>query len=322
MYRRSSYASVAAGTASTYPPSFYPPARSGSLTQPENPESGDSTPPYSQTRQASPGIAMDVGVKIGHQQLGNAQGDGYDEPEIHRGPQFFVPSYLRHSRYIERLEIAHEAQQQILRESRQSHRHSGLGGSRNTSSSNLQSRRHSASQGNRAPVQDVIERLPPITPDGPRLLPSRWNESDRCSGLELLADGSEVRFTGVSKTPDDAAAVRSDHPMPREAGIYYFEITILSRGKEGLIGVGFSGHKPNLNRLPGWESESWGYHGDDGFSFACSASGGKHYGPKFSSLDVIGCGVNFRTGTAFFTKNGIFLGMSTHLFRLSPLTLP
>lgn len=74
-----------------------------------------------------------------------------------------------------------------------------------------------------------------------------------------------------------------------------------------LIGIGFSGPKVNLNRLPGWESESWAYHGDDGFSFACTASG-KHYGPKFSTMDVIGCGVNFRTNTAFFTKNGNYLG--------------
>ena len=76
-----------------------------------------------------------------------------------------------------------------------------------------------------------------------------------------------------------------------------------------LIGIGFSGPKVPLNRLPGWEPESWAYHGDDGFSFCCTASG-KSYGPKFSSLDVIGCGVNFRTGCAFFTKNGVHLGMS------------
>jgi hypothetical protein len=39
-----------------------------------------------------------------------------------------------------------------------------------------------------------------------------------------------------------------------------------------------------------------------------STSPGKLYGPKYSSGDVIGCGVNFRTGCAFFTKNGNHLG--------------
>lgn len=63
-----------------------------------------------------------------------------------------------------------------------------------------------------------------------------------------------------------------------------------------------------MNRAPGWEPESWGYHGDDGHCFA-SQNVGKHYGPTFSTGDVIGCGVNFRTGTAFFTKNGHYLSM-------------
>jgi Ran-binding protein 9/10 len=74
-----------------------------------------------------------------------------------------------------------------------------------------------------------------------------------------------------------------------------------------MIGIGFCGPKVVLNRIPGWEPESWAYHGDDGSSF-CNQTSGKSYGPKFSTMDVIGCGVNFRTGCAFFTKNGVNLG--------------
>jgi hypothetical protein len=65
-----------------------------------------------------------------------------------------------------------------------------------------------------------------------------------------------------------------------------------------------------LTRLPGWEPDSWAYHGDDGHSFCCQSSG-KHYGPPFTAGDIIGCGVNFRTGSAFFTKNGDHLGLYT-----------
>ena len=74
-----------------------------------------------------------------------------------------------------------------------------------------------------------------------------------------------------------------------------------------MIGVGFSGSKASLEKLPGWEPESWAYHGDDGKSFCCQHTG-KSYGPTFTVGDIIGCGINFKSGTAFFTKNGLFLG--------------
>jgi hypothetical protein len=76
-----------------------------------------------------------------------------------------------------------------------------------------------------------------------------------------------------------------------------------------LIGIGFCTEKVSLNKLPGWELESWGYHGDDGNIFCCQGTR-KSYGPKFNTDDIIGCGVNFRNNTAFFTRNGHFLGVA------------
>jgi hypothetical protein len=79
-----------------------------------------------------------------------------------------------------------------------------------------------------------------------------------------------------------------------------------------MIGVGFSSPKASVERLPGWEQESWAYHGDDGKSFFGENQGqGRPYGPTFTVNDTIGCGVNFSTGCAFFTKNGVFLGMTS-----------
>lgn len=37
-----------------------------------------------------------------------------------------------------------------------------------------------------------------------------------------------------------------------------------------------------LDRLPGWELNSWGYHGDDGSAFAGEREG-EPFGPKFTS---------------------------------------
>jgi hypothetical protein len=108
-----------------------------------------------------------------------------------------------------------------------------------------------------------------------------------------------------------------------------------------------------LSRLPGWEKNSWGYHGDDWFSFSAEKNG-TPYGPKFGSAslspslspslscaqtynlklggsnmnsflklagDVVGCGVDFSQNRAFYTKDGAFLGCVPSLPPFSPTYL-
>lgn len=79
------------------------------------------------------------------------------------------------------------------------------------------------------------------------------------------------------------------------------------------IAVGFCTKTAQLSRSIGWEPESWAYHGDDGRCFTAQNTG-RHFGPTYNQGDVIGCGVNFRDNTAFFTRNGIKIGM----FSLGP----
>ena len=67
------------------------------------------------------------------------------------------------------------------------------------------------------------------------------------------------------------------------------------------MGIGLSAQGVNMNRLPGWDKHSYGYHGDDGHSF-CSSGSGQPYGPTFTTNDVIGCGVNLIENTCFYTK--------------------
>lgn len=41
---------------------------------------------------------------------------------------------------------------------------------------------------------------------------------------------------GPPKVSDtDAAAVRADKPMPPQCGLFYYEVAILSKGKEGYV---------------------------------------------------------------------------------------
>jgi hypothetical protein len=69
--------------------------------------------------------------------------------------------------------------------------------------------------------------------------------------------------------------------------------------------------------MPGWDSFSFGYHGDDGGIFHASGGMVKHFGPSFGVGDTIGCGIDYGGGGGvhhhhnqgiFFTLNGIFLG--------------
>ena len=138
--------------------------------------------------------------------------------------------------------------------------------------------------------------------------PSMWNSKDSYSSLSLTHSNLWVTFRGHNKAHQkDAASVRSNNPIPKSCGIYYFEIKIVSKGRDGYIGIGLSSRKSATNRLPGMEKNSYGYHGDDGYIFpGCQI--GKPYGPTFTTNDFIGCGLNTITNTCFYTKNGIFLG--------------
>ncbi|KAH7025871.1 CTLH/CRA C-terminal to lish motif domain-containing protein [Microdochium trichocladiopsis] len=221
----------------------------------------------------------------------------------HRNNGFFVPSYLRGSSYIQKLEEVHRAQaaQRELQ-------------SAATASASLQNGHSGASGSKQAPAShmgmkiDVIERAPTSDYDDVVApLPSKWNKDDKYGGLEVIGDGQEVKYNTSRGTKDqdhEVCSIRADHAMPNQAGIYYFEISILSRRRdETSVCIGVSNKSVPLSRPPGWEPESWGYHGDDGEVYV-GANVGKKYGARFGPGDFVGCGVNFRTRKIFFTRNG------------------
>ncbi|RIB09735.1 hypothetical protein C2G38_247696 [Gigaspora rosea] len=99
------------------------------------------------------------------------------------------------------------------------------------------------------------------------------------------------------------------HPIPPQCKLFYFEVDIIDEGKNKAIGIGFWEKMINLDKMPGWDNRSWGYHGDNGNFFCCSKSG-HPYGSLFSTGDTIGCYLNFNNNTVFYTKNGINLGIA------------
>ncbi|KAL1990405.1 hypothetical protein VTN49DRAFT_6244 [Thermomyces lanuginosus] len=221
--------------------------------------------------------------------------------------QFLVPSYLKNSPYIARLEAAHRARQLASQREPATHPPS-------LSASSSHVNLHRMAPSHRGMTFDLIEREPPRDQEKLASLPSRWSDTDKCNGLDVLFDGLEARYMGAPhKNDHEAATVRADHPIPKQCGIYYYEVSILAKAAEGVFSVGFSQKKASVDRLPGWEHGSWGYHGDDGRLYSGDGqSQGRPYGPQFGINDTIGCGINFTKGYAFFTKNGVLLG---HAFK-------
>ncbi|PNY28842.1 Ran-binding protein 10 [Tolypocladium capitatum] len=231
----------------------------------------------------------------------SAGGDGH----------FFVPSYLKGSTYMQMLEEAHKAKLQAQKESKRS----TVNGSANNSSAPF-NQPPLPPGAHRGMAHNVIER-PPAFEDDDALapLPARWNKDDIWSGIEVESDNLSVKYTGGKNHHErehEASAVRADRHMPPQCGIYYFEVQILhGKRDDTTVAIGFSTKTASLARPVGWEPESWAYHGDDGRCYT-GQTNGRTYGPTFNAGDVVGCGVDFRDRTAFFTRNGVKLGGAFH----------
>lgn len=156
---------------------------------------------------------------------------------------------------------------------------------------------------------DRLKLLYPLVNEDETPLPRSWSPKDKFTYIGLSQNNLRVHYKGIGKNHKDAASVRATYPIPAACGLYYFEVKIVSKGRDGYMGVGLSAQGVNMNRLPGWDKHSYGYHGDDGHSF-CSSGTGQPYGPTFTTGDVIGCGVNLIDNTCFYTKNGHNLGIA------------
>ena len=150
---------------------------------------------------------------------------------------FFTPSYLRNSSYAARLQSDHRAR--IASGENDDiplppNPFSTLSSSSSSASSHANLPRIAPSH--RGMTHEVIEREPPSVDDHVPPLPTRWSETDKYPTLEMMHGGLELRYTGpLNKHEHEAAAARTDYPMPPQCGIYYFEVTILSKPKDGYV---------------------------------------------------------------------------------------
>jgi hypothetical protein len=241
MFRRSSYASVAAGSNVGQSQNMNAgPTRSGAFSHLANTSS--TTGPQSVYPSAHHGRhysrSHDVDAHHAHHahygSMAASWGRGghasaYVGVPDGSSPAFFVPSYLRGSRYAEKLDDLHMAKLAAQRDYRSNHSSNAPSLSTSSSSVNL----HKPVPSYRGMTHDIIERAPPFLDEPIATWPTRWNEGDKYAQLELEEGGRLAKFSGSQKTHDEAASVRSDNAMPRQCGIYYYEVTVVSKVKDG-----------------------------------------------------------------------------------------
>ncbi|TVU29703.1 hypothetical protein EJB05_21282 [Eragrostis curvula] len=129
------------------------------------------------------------------------------------------------------------------------------------------------------------------------------------SGLFAVVstDKLSIKYLGVHHHGHDVGVVQADRPAPTRRAVYYFEMRVKNAGEKGQTSIGFTSEGFKMRRQPGWESNSCGYHGDDGYLYRGQGRG-ESFGPKFTSGDIIGAGINYLSQEFFFTKNGSPVG--------------
>jgi hypothetical protein len=73
----------------------------------------------------------------------------------------------------------------------------------------------------------------------------------KTQSVELDPGNLTATFQGPGKTESDSVVVRGNVPISKACGIYYYEISIVSKGRDGYIGVGFTTLQTPSNKLPG-----------------------------------------------------------------------
>jgi hypothetical protein len=127
---------------------------------------------------------------------------------------------------------------------------------------------------------------------------------------------------------DERSCLIANHPVPVTVKLFYFEIEIMEDAHQAyvtsidsrsvfqqanissIIGLGLGNeHTPLRDNMPGWTSDSWGYHGDDGCTFH-DGDNDSYEEKTFAKGDVIGCLYELENSELSYTLNGEILGTS------------
>ena len=115
----------------------------------------------------------------------------------------------------------------------------------------------------------------------------------RSNGVRYLEDGLTVEYFGDGLNNQDVGISQAREPLSLTN--HYFELKILDSGGEGWIAIGVGKSTYPLNRHPGWNAGSVGYHADNGHLYKGKGQGDQ-FGPPCGVGDIMGCGIRFPKG--------------------------
>ncbi|GLT24831.1 hypothetical protein SLA2020_000010 [Shorea laevis] len=131
--------------------------------------------------------------------------------------------------------------------------------------------------------------------------PTELNTINSSGGFLVVSpDKLSVKYTSVNLHGHDVGVVQANKPAPVKRLVYYFEIYVKDAGDKGQIGIGYTSESFKMRRQPGWEVNSCGYHGDDGFLYSGQGNG-QAFGPTYTTGDLVGVGINYAAQEFFFT---------------------
>ncbi|CAG8454476.1 8532_t:CDS:2 [Acaulospora morrowiae] len=136
-----------------------------------------------------------------------------------------------------------------------------------------------------------------------------WVVNDNPESLNVDPEGLVINYIGTGR---NAATIRTNNRIIRQSGLFYFEVHIQDIGENGTVGIGFCAKTVDLNKLPGCDDNSWGFHSNG--DIFCYSDLGRSYGPSYTTGDTIGCCLNFSHKTISFIKNGVHLGIAFRWF--------
>jgi len=82
---------------------------------------------------------------------------------------------------------------------------------------------------------------------------------------QVMYCGVGIKTTDGVDMADDSGTLYADVAVDRSVPLYYYEVEIVQAGTDAAIGIGLAdGAVWDVDIMPGWHINTYGYHGDDG----------------------------------------------------------